>query len=84
MFIKSYDILSIDCYELFVKSSGQSRNGAYKIFVVGLEIYVSVYCDMKAGGWTVLFRREDGSVDFFREWKDYREGFGGENKLHLE
>ncbi|XP_020809142.1 fibroleukin-like [Drosophila serrata] len=37
-----------------------------------------VACDQEThgGGWTIILRRIDGSEDFFREWKDYEEGFG--------
>ena len=31
---------------------------------------------MSTGGWTVIMRRTDGRMDFFRNWQDYRVGFG--------
>ncbi|XP_065918712.1 fibrinogen-like protein A [Dysidea avara] len=37
-----------------------------------------VYCDTTSGrgGWLVIQRRKDGSVDFDRDWVDYEDGFG--------
>ena len=42
------------------------------------ELIARGYCDATTdgGGWLVVQRRQDGSVDFDRTWTDYEEGFG--------
>ncbi|XP_053692579.1 microfibril-associated glycoprotein 4-like [Sabethes cyaneus] len=55
----------------------------------GFSDVFEVYCDQKyeGGGWLVIQNRYDGSVDFFRGWKEYEAGFGdlhGEFWLGLE
>lgn len=48
------------------------------------------FCEMDAedaGGWIVIQNRFDGTTDFFRQWHEYKEGFGniaGEFWLGLE
>ena len=42
------------------------------------EAAADAYCDAvtDGGGWLVVQRRQDGSVDFNRDWVEYEEGFG--------
>ncbi|XP_056312777.1 fibrinogen C domain-containing protein 1-like [Danio aesculapii] len=65
-----------DCSDIY--ASGQREDGIYSVFPTHYPAGFQVYCDMSTdgGGWTVIQRREDGSVNFFREWDSYREGFG--------
>ncbi|XP_078486068.1 ryncolin-4 [Ciona intestinalis] len=55
---------------------GYTNNGMYKIFINGETM--KVYCDLTTdnGGWIVIQRRQDGLVDFYRNWADYKVGFG--------
>ncbi|XP_065939861.1 ficolin-2 isoform X3 [Magallana gigas] len=54
-----------------------SRDGVYTIYPApGMN--KTVFCDMSTdgGGWTVIQRRIDGDTNFFRNWKEYKDGFG--------
>ncbi|XP_041932915.1 angiopoietin-2b [Alosa sapidissima] len=65
-----------DCAELY--KSGITENGVYSIRLSNTTRTIKVLCDMETlgGGWTVLQRRLNGSVDFHRGWRDYKQGFG--------
>ncbi|XP_078664359.1 angiopoietin-related protein 6-like [Branchiostoma floridae x Branchiostoma belcheri] len=66
-----------DCAELY--AAGQTTSGVYNIRLGSSN--VEVYCDMDTagGGWTVIQRRQDGSVCFDRNWEEYKHGFGNKN-----
>ncbi|NP_001315274.1 microfibril-associated glycoprotein 4 isoform X1 [Danio rerio] len=83
--------MPFDCSDIY--KSGETLSGVYTIYPAG-ETPVWVYCQMLSdgkdeenGGWTVIQRRMDGSVNFYRPWRDYKRGFGnveGEYWLGLE
>lgn len=72
-----------DCKEHYIK--GQRVNGLYLInYNQGNHHHIAhVFCDQSTdgGGWTVFQRRLDGSQNFFRNWTEYKIGFG---QLHRE
>ncbi|XP_076977652.1 angiopoietin-related protein 4 [Tamandua tetradactyla] len=74
-----------DCQELF--EDGERHSGLFQIQPQGSPPFL-VNCKMTSdGGWTVIQRRQDGSVDFNRPWEAYKAGFGdpeGEFWLGLE
>ncbi|XP_033627252.1 angiopoietin-4-like [Asterias rubens] len=58
--------------------AGVHESGVYTIFPLEFTDGLEVYCDMETdgGGWIVIQRRQDGSVNFNRNWAEYRDGFG--------
>ena len=66
---------AVSCKEI---KDCNSTSPSGKYWLKTTTIPVEVYCDMETdgGGWTVLMRRQDGSVDFYRNWTDYKNGFG--------
>ncbi|KAM8968445.1 fibrinogen gamma chain isoform X1 [Sarcophilus harrisii] len=84
-----------DCQD--IANKGASVSGLYFVKPLKAKKQFLVYCeiDSSGNGWTVLQRRVDGSLDFKKNWIQYKEGFGhlsptgntefwlGNEKIHL-
>ncbi|KAF4073877.1 hypothetical protein AMELA_G00248350 [Ameiurus melas] len=79
---KEKTVIFRDCADIY--KGGITENGIYNIHLTNSTQTVKVFCDMKTrgGGWTVLQHRFNGSVDFHRNWKDYKMGFGDPSGEH--
>ena len=65
-----------DCAAVY--ESGHRHSGVYYVKPGAAACPVPVWCDMDTtpGGWLLFQRRQDGSVNFTRNWAQYRDGFG--------
>ncbi|XP_022542700.1 angiopoietin-related protein 4 [Astyanax mexicanus] len=74
-----------NCHDLFLR--GETSSGVFTVQPPDSQP-LQLYCEITSeGGWTVIQRRQDGSVDFDRLWDAYQTGFGsfsGEFWLGLE
>ncbi|KAM8718077.1 hypothetical protein ACLKA7_004735 [Drosophila subpalustris] len=70
--------------------TGAQFSGIYDIVIPKFSSEpFKVACDAQTrdGGWTIILRRMDGSVNFYRNWTEYKNGFGnldGEYFLGLD
>ncbi|XP_073697784.1 microfibril-associated glycoprotein 4-like isoform X2 [Garra rufa] len=70
----------VDCSDIY--NSGETVSGIHSIYPAG-DDPVWVDCEMISdgndednGGWTVIQRRMDGSIDFYLPWSKFKKGFG--------
>ncbi|XP_028990029.1 tenascin isoform X4 [Betta splendens] len=69
-----------DCSQALL--NGDTSSGIHTVYLGGDESQpLQVYCDMSTdgGGWIVFLRRQNGKLEFFRNWKNYTAGFGDIN-----
>ncbi|PIK41877.1 hypothetical protein BSL78_21274 [Apostichopus japonicus] len=75
----SLDDYPRDCKEIVSSCAGPQISG--DVFLIKPEGYkepFEVYCnnEIDGGGWTVIQRRLEGTIDFNRNWQSYKDGFG--------
>nr|XP_046274218.1 fibrinogen gamma chain-like [Scatophagus argus] len=69
-------ITGTDCQD--IASKGATISGLYYVKPASASEQFPVYCEIDSfgRGFTVIQRRRDGSLDFHKDWMQYKKGFG--------
>ena len=68
-----------DCYDLSCYRQSEGKDGPHTIYPdTPYLTSVEVSCDQATddGGWIMYQRRVDGTLNFTRNWQEYKRGFG--------
>ncbi|XP_056310326.1 microfibril-associated glycoprotein 4-like [Danio aesculapii] len=79
-----------DCSD--IHRSGERSSRTHTIHIDDSPVHVDCHMvsegrEEEHGGWTVIQKRMDGSLNFYRPWREYKRGFGtaeGEHWLGLD
>ncbi|XP_070580682.1 microfibril-associated glycoprotein 4-like [Ptychodera flava] len=66
-----------DCNNFASDGSGTLSSSIYRVKPIGISSPFDVFCEIsESEAWTVIQRRVNGLVNFYRNWTEYKSGFG--------